>query len=135
MKYAAAENAAILGEPMVRRATSVAGLLLLVLAGCTTTQQHADADFKPPTGSYKLIVMRPDISVSLLTAGGQLEPREDWTNTARENVLGALRRQQSKRGGETQVALSWAEAGGNEEATVQLNQLHEVVGQSILLHK
>jgi hypothetical protein len=120
---------------MVRRAAPLAGLLLLMLAGCTTTQQHAGTDFKPPTGSYKLVVMRPDIAVSLLTAGGQLEPREDWTNTARENVLGSLRKQQSRRGGETQVALSWAEAGGSQEAAVQLNQLHEVVGQSILLHK
>ncbi len=120
---------------MFRRVMPFAGLLFLMLAGCTTSQQHAGADFKPPSGNYKLVVMRPDIAVSLLTAGGQLEQREDWTNTAREEVLGALRQQQARHGGETQVAHSWAEAGGTEAGAVELNRLHEVVGQSILLHK
>ncbi len=119
---------------MIRRVT-FAGLLLVALAGCTTTRQQAGADFTPPTGSYKLIVMRPDIAVNLLTAGGQLEQREDWTNTAREEVLGALRRQQARRGGDARVALSWADAGGGESVALELNRLHEVVGQSILLHK
>jgi hypothetical protein len=119
---------------MVGRVMPVA-ILWLSLAGCATTQQQTMAGYAPPAGSYKLIVMRPDIAVSVFTAGGQLERREDWTNTAREHVLASLQSQQAKRGGATQIALKSAEAGGDEPAIIELNKLHEVVGQSILLHK
>lgn len=105
------------------------------LAACTTTQQNAAADFRPPAGDYKLIVMRPDVQVSVLTAGGQLEPREDWTNEARANVLAALQAQQVKRGGHATIAATDQDAGANSAMVAQLDRLHEVVGRSIQLHK
>jgi len=119
---------------MDRRVMPVATILLL-LAGCTSTRQQSSAGFVPPAGTYKLIVMRPDIAVSLVTAGGQLEQREDWTLQARDNVLASLRSQQARRGGTTQIALTRAEAGSDDATIIELNQLHEVVGQSIMLHK
>jgi hypothetical protein len=79
--------------------------------------------------------MRPDIAVSLLTAGGTLEPREDWTNTAREHVLHAVRKQQLAKGGTTRIATTREEAGGTPEVVLELERLHEAVGQSIQLHK
>jgi hypothetical protein len=121
---------------MRRRDLSLLAILLVSLGGCTPTQrQQTSAGFVPPAGGYKLIVMRPDIAVSVLTAGGLLERREDWTHSARENVLASLRSQQARRGGTTQIALTHAEAGTDEPTVVALNQLHEVVGQTILLHK
>jgi hypothetical protein len=102
---------------------------------CTSTQKQASADFKPPQGNYKVIVMRPDIAVSLLTAGGTLEPREDWTNTARENVLVAVKKQQLAKGGTTTVASTREEAGATPETVLELERLHEAVGLSIKLHK
>lgn len=121
---------------MIRQVMSAGLILCLSLAGCATKSgQQTMAGYAPPAGSYKLIVMRPDIAVSLLTAGGQLEQREDWTNAAREHVLASLQAQQARRGGATQIALKVSEAGSDEPAIVELNKLHEVVGQSILLHK
>jgi hypothetical protein len=110
-------------------------LLVLACGACTTTQREAAADFKPPQGNYDIIIMRPDIAVSVLTAGGTLEPREDWTNTARENVLASIRKQQLARGGNSKIALTRADAGGAPELVLELEQLHEAVGQSIQLHK
>lgn len=115
---------------LVALATSV-----LALTACTTTKQHAAADFRPPQGSYRLIVMRPDIAVSLLTAGGQLEPREDWTNAARDNVIAALKGQQAKRGGNAVIAVTAEDANADPEIVMQLDRLHEAVGRSIRLHK
>jgi hypothetical protein len=121
---------------MVRCVVSAGVILCLSLAGCAMTPgQQTMAGYAPPAGSYKLIVMRPDIAVSLLTAGGQLEQREDWTNTAREHVLESLKAQQARHGGVTQIALKTSEAGSDETAIVELYKLHEVVGRSILLHK
>lgn len=67
-------------------------MLMLWLSACTVTQQVADSGFRPPEGNYKLLVMQPDISVGVLTAGGAFEFREDWTEQARQNVLNHRRR-------------------------------------------
>jgi len=119
---------------MTRHLVPLAAVLLLSVSGCATTTQQAGAGFKPPEGHYKVIVMRPDIAVSVLTAGGQLEQREDWTNTARGFVLDSLRAQQQRRGGTAEIVMA-----GDEKSTdavmLDLDRLHEVVGQSILLHK
>jgi hypothetical protein len=115
--------------------TLVIGLIMLACAACTSTQRQASDDFRPPQGNYKIIVMRPDIAVSVMTAGGTLEPREDWTDTAREQVLNAIRTQQLARGGSTKVALTREDAGASPEVVLELEQLHEAVGQSIRIHK
>jgi hypothetical protein len=111
------------------------GLLLFACAACTSTQRQASADFSPPQGDYKIVVMRPDVAVSVLTAGGTIEPREDWTNTARQEVLAAIQRQQLYHGGTARLALTREDAGGSPETVLELERLHEVVGQSIQLHK
>jgi hypothetical protein len=112
-----------------------AGIVALAASACSTTQPQASADFKPPQGDYNIIVMRPDIAVSALTVGGTTEPREDWTNTAREQVLAAIQKAQLSRGGTSKIAMTREDAGAPPEMVLELERLHEVVGQSIQLHK
>ena len=51
-------------------------------------------------------------------------------------MLAALQVQQAKRGGgQTQIALTRESAGGEDLTVVELNKLHQVVGQSVLMHK
>ena len=50
-----------------------------MLAGCVQTRQYADVQFTPPQGNYRLLVLRPDVTVGSLTTGGMVEPRADWT--------------------------------------------------------
>lgn len=105
------------------------------LSACTTTRQVADAGFKPPQGNYRLIVMQPDISVGVLTAGGSFEHREDWTKQSRDNVLKALRSQQAKRGGNTTIAATREAAGGDPRMVSDLYWLHTAIGRAIRTHK
>jgi hypothetical protein len=107
----------------------------LVLCACTSTRQLADTGFRPPEGSYRLIVMQPDIAVGVLTAGGAVEPHEQWTNQARANVLKALEKQQSGRGAATKIAATREEAGGDPAVVADLYWLHKAVGTSIQAHK
>ena len=116
------------------RGAGIASVVLL-LSACTTTQQLADAGFRPPEGNYRLIVMQPGVAVGMLTAGGQVEPREDWTKPARENLLKALAEQQAARGGSIKIAATREEAGGDPAAVADLIWLHQAVGNSIKLHK
>jgi hypothetical protein len=110
--------------------------LSLALAGCVQTRQIADVEFAPPQGDYSLIVMRPDVRVGAVTAGGMVEPRADWTEQARANLLRALAEQQAGRGGRTRILESRAALPGIEAQTVaDLERLHNAVGSSIALHK
>ncbi len=110
-------------------------LIVFTTSACTTTQQFTDTGYKPPSGDYNLIIMQPDISVGLLTAGGLVEPREDWTNQSREHILNALVDQQSERGGSTTVATKLEDAGDNLEELNDLVALHNAVGGAIITHK
>jgi hypothetical protein len=106
------------------------------LGGCVQTKQIADVEFAPPEGDYSLIVMRPDVQVGIVTTGGLVEPRADWTEQARGHLLRALAEQQAGRGGKTRI-LETREgvAGISAEAVADLERLHNAVGSSIALHK
>jgi hypothetical protein len=108
----------------------------LALGGCVQTRQVADVQFQPPQGDYSLVVMRPDVTVGSVSAGGLTEPRADWTEQARANLLQALKTQQSGRGGRTLVMETRASvAGVDPEQVADLERLHNAVGSSIALHK
>jgi len=108
----------------------------LALAGCVSTRQYADVEFVPPQGNYKLLVMRPDVSVGSVTAGGLVEPRADWTETARVKLLAALRAQQAARGGNVLILEKRNSLPGvDPESIAELERLHYAVGSSIALHK
>ena len=107
----------------------------LALSACTSTRQVADVQFTPPQGAYDLIVMRPEVSVGLLTAGGMVEPRADWTEQARTNLLAAIRAEEADWGGETVVASSYEDAGVDPQLVIDLQELHDAVRQAIITHK
>jgi hypothetical protein len=108
----------------------------LALSACVQTRQIADVEFEPPRGDYSLIVMRPDVTVGQVTAGGLVEPRADWTEKARANLLKALADQQSGRGGKTRILETRGGITGvSEQEVADLERLHAAVGNSIALHK
>ncbi|HEY0629227.1 MAG TPA: hypothetical protein VGD23_07855 [Sphingomicrobium sp.] len=118
------------------RRVALALLGSVALAGCVQTRQYADVEFTPPQGDYKLLVMRPDVSVGSVTTGGMVEPRADWTETARAKLLAALKAQQAARGG-NMLIMDRRDAlpGIAPETVAELERLHYAVGSSIALHK
>jgi hypothetical protein len=118
------------------RRVALALLGSVALAGCVQTRQYADVEFTPPQGDYKLLVMRPDVSVGSVTTGGLVEPRADWTETARARVMAALRAQQAARGGNVLIMEKRNSLPGVDAETIaELERLHYAVGSSIALHK
>jgi hypothetical protein len=106
------------------------------LSACVQTRQFADVQFTPPQGEYKLLVMRPDVTVGSLTTGGMVEPRADWTEQARKNIIDALRAQQSGRGGKVTILERRNQLpGATEQEVADVERLFYAVGQSIVLHK
>lgn len=121
---------------MRKPAIAVAAALSLASAACVQTHQYADLQFTPPQGDYKLLVLRPDVSVGSVTTGGLTEQRADWTDTARANLVTALKAQQAERGGKALIVEHRNEVPGVDADTVaNLERLNSVVDESIILHK
>ena len=105
-------------------------------SGCVQSRQYADVQFTPPKGDYRLLVMRPDVTVNSLTTGGMSEPRADWTEQARGNIVNALRAEQADRGGKVLILARRNELPNvSAEEIADLERLHYAVGNSIALHK
>ena len=108
----------------------------VAVSGCVQSRQYADVQFTPPQGDYRLLVMRPDVTVNSLMTGGMAEPRADWTEQARTNIINALRTEQADRGGRVLVMARRNELPNiSAEEIADLERLHFAVGNSIALHK
>lgn len=120
----------------MRRASILLAAAALALGGCVQTRQYADVEFTPPQGDYDLVVMRPTVQVGIVTTGGLVEPRADWTDQARANLLQALRQQQAGHGGRILVMEGRGDvAGVSPEQVARLERLFTAVGGSIVLHR
>jgi hypothetical protein len=120
---------------MRKSAFAVAVALGISLSACVQTRQFADLQFTPPKGDYSLLVLRPDITVGSVTTGGITEPRADWTEQARTNIVAALKSQQAARGGKVLVAERRSDVPGADQASVaDIERLNYVVDESIVLH-
>ncbi len=118
------------------RPICLALLASVLLAGCVQNRQFADAEFTPPAGDYRLLVMRPDVMVGSVTSGGMVEPRADWTETARNKLVAALKAQQGARGGNLVVMQRRDSLPGvAAEEIAELERLHYAVGSSVALHR
>src|SRR5881409_2869481 len=117
------------------RKTSLAAALAAsaTLSACVQTRQFADVQFSPPSGDYKLLVLRPDVTVGSLTTGGMVEPRADWTQQARASIMEALRSQQAARGGNLTIVEHRSQLPGvSEQELADLERLNFAVDQSIV---
>jgi len=82
----------------------------------------------------KILIMRPDVELSTLTAGGLKEPNALWTSSATNYVTEISAQYLEKLGYD--VALYKDDANDVSEKTGQdLINLHEAVGISVLLYQ
>ncbi len=110
--------------------------LSVPVTACVQTRQYADVQFTPPQGDYKLLVLRPDVTVGSLTTGGMIEPRADWTDQARANITAALKAQQASRGGKVLFIERRNELRGvDPQELADIERLNFAVAQSIVIHK
>ena len=110
--------------------------LSVPMSACVQTRQFADVQFTPPQGNYRLLVLRPDVTVGSITTGGMVEPRADWTEQARASITQALRAQQATRGGNVTIVERRNQVPGvTEQELADVERLNSAVAQSIVLHK
>lgn len=120
---------------MVR--STVAAFAALLLMGTPITsavaKTKADASFSfPKDQPIRIVLLRPDIEVATLGAGGVPTPNPDWTADARKHIESALMKSQAGRGIEI---VPMTELSGEDAAYVQEYQsLFRAVGTSVMVH-
>ena len=62
----------------------------LMMAACTTTAVRKSDTVRTPVNGSTILIVEPRIQLGMLTAGGLTEPREEWSNQARANILAHL---------------------------------------------
>jgi hypothetical protein len=107
---------------------------LTALGGCVTTSQRGDRCAIPPP-STNVLLIEPDIILFELTAGGLEEPRADWTETAKANVGRKLSEILQRSGDKLIPHQLPMNAPAKMHTQEQILKLHEVVGQTVLIHK
>ncbi len=104
--------------------------IALALSGCTTVRGYGPQDyFVPEAREVSIIVMRPDVEVGLLTAGGVVEPRVDWTEQARDALLSSLEANQRERG--NRMTIMPGQEGGGARLVADYERLHLTVASTI----
>lgn len=106
---------------------------LLLLSACATTTNKSSITTLNKTNP-KILLMPIDVELSVLTAGGMLEPRADWTEAAQKHMRQALKNYQLQRGGKL-VQLDNAEQEDLGKFIADIERLHSAVGTSILIHE
>lgn len=103
---------------------------LMGLAACTTTDTRlAEATSTRPPAGTRILMVKPDIELSMLMATGMNEPKADWSKQGQDNVSAALKADLSARG----LTVKDLDPDSAEDPkTRQLLKLHEAVGDSIM---
>lgn len=115
------------------RALRPAALALLLAAGAAAAHQapsrHLAPGFSTRPAASKLVVIPADMELFSISAGGVVEPRQDWTAAAQKHFAQALAGQEQRLGANT-IALAPAQL----DEFAEIAALHRAVADAISLH-
>lgn len=110
--------------------------LIIFLSGCATTKDFSSVEtLKPSSSGLKVVLMPLDVELSVLTAGGMLEPRADWTEDAKHFMIDALKEEETTRHIRIVLSESSAKAEPIDKKITEIERLHRAVGQAIQVHQ
>jgi hypothetical protein len=114
----------------------VAAFSALTLAGCATqTHQQITQLNRVEAKQPRILLMPLNVELSELSAAGLPEVKADWTDAANKFMIAALRDENTKRNVHM-VEFDEDKAPADKRDDIQqLNKLHGVVGQSIMIHQ
>lgn len=112
----------------MRRWLALAAVALLTACASSSPRTFTGTYAPPPAGS-RVLVMTPDVQLVVLTTAGLQEPREDWSQSGRDNLARAIAAHISREG---HAPSTLDPATAMEGRTGQIIRLHDAVGTSIL---
>jgi hypothetical protein len=114
----------------MKRLVAAAFAVLVLMAGPAMAKSfHAPGLTGPIPTNAKILVMQPDVELSMLTMAGLSEPKAEWSQNGTNNLRVALEAMMKTKAHEIR-SLNPADA--MEGRSGQLLRLHDAVGASIL---
>jgi hypothetical protein len=115
-----------------QRVLHVAALLLLLAAvpAAFAQSRQLAPGFTALPKNARVVIAPLDVELFSISAGGVVEPKADWTESAHQHMKGALQDKTRALGLSTSVELSEAKA----DELAELLQLHAAVARSIAVH-
>jgi hypothetical protein len=116
----------------MKRCLALAALALLAVsmtAGAAPHPHTFTGQFTHPPAHSHVVVMTPDVQLSLLTAAGLPEARQDWSQSGRDNLAAALSTLLQQKGHVPSVLDPNTAMDGRIGQVIRLNS---AVGASIL---
>ena len=107
-------------------------VLLAVLIAATTAaaqSKHLAPQFETIPRSARIAIMPVDIELFSISAGGIVEPKADWTQSASQHFRAALLERKKKLGA---VSIELSEKDVDDLA--EINALHAAIARAIALH-
>jgi hypothetical protein len=103
-----------------------------VMTACVSSSVNTTSNsHEAPKSGAQILLIQPDVELSLITASGLREPRADWSKQAQELIVAEIEQNFS---GNDHV-LRQHTLNTDDAHEVQLIKLHEAVGNTILLHR
>lgn len=118
---------------MLKRFFALAAALVVVgtLGVAEARTRRGDRVEQLPANS-RILIMQPDVQLSLLTAGGQPEPREDWSIAGRDNLARGLEAAVTR---QHHVASTLDPQTAMDGRIGQIIRLNDSVGGAILFNR
>ena len=111
-------------------------LIFLILSGCAITKEYSSITELTPSDEIKKIAVMPvDVTLSILTAGGLLEPQAEWSKDAETHIQTAIAKIDGKRSSSFKKYSKPNESDLLYKTIVDHERLHRAVGQAILFNK
>jgi hypothetical protein len=105
----------------------------LLITACQSHYAQV-SELRRPEGGARIMLMPPDVELYEIGTFGTTEPRAEWTETARTWLVAALREEQAERGLSLVDYDAARVSEDDRDAVEQLQNLHGVVGRTILDH-
>ena len=103
-------------------------------AAVARSKQLTAAGYQLPADKpVTIVLMRPDVEVGQLQAGGAVEPNADWTKAARDNLFTAMQAHSKALG--VQMTSMGDVDGEPGKLVADYEALHRAVADAILTHK
>lgn len=109
-------------------------LLAVIMAGCQSVAFYRSDTLGAGTGTRNVILMPPDVELSLINLGGTPEPKADWTAKARVFLQMSLRDKLATQNLHLKFGTP-IESLAPFGAEMQLLKLHGAVGEAIMAHQ
>lgn len=100
-----------------------------VLSPALAQSKNRAPGFSDLAKEASILVMTPDVELYSISAGGVIEPKADWTESAQRHLQASLQTRMT--GSQLKVQFLPEEDG---DAFAEISALHAAVAQSIALH-